>query len=563
MTIKRKLTITVTLLLFLLTGLGLTSIFSLKEVNNSSTVIAQDIIPRLNCINTLNYEMARYRSFEFQHIILTSDSDMQELEGRMETLEKDIESSIKEYQGYSNDDTIKGINTEWVSYIAEHKKLLEASRALDSEKALTIIKGDSKKEFDKIAEAILKLVDENKKLADTASANGDTTYANVRTLIIILVVFAVVFGAIMGVMIIRSVIGPINILKKKLQDLATHGGDLTQHIEIKTKDEMRELALAVNQFIQNIRTIIIEVNQRTEGVETAAVNVKECLGVLSTNIEESSATIEELSAGMEETAAATEEINASSSDIQNASVEMAERAQQGANSANEINKRAGELKNSAIESQKAAISVYQHTKQSLEEALSKSEAISEINVLSEAILGISSQTNLLALNAAIEAARAGEAGKGFAVVADEIRMLAENSKNTVNEIQKVTAEVVTSVNELSDSSKTIMEFFDHTVTKDYQEMVSTGETYGQDGIFVDNLVTDFSATSQELTATIDSIMKALNEIATTVNDGASETQAIAERIIEIVKMVDEVKTNMNISMDNTTMLKEAVNKFTV
>ena len=67
--------------------------------------------------------------------------------------------------------------------------------------------------------------------------------------------------------------------------------------------------------------------------------------------------------------------------------------------------------------------------------------VENIGVLSDSIMNITSQTNLLALNAAIEAARAGEAGKGFSVVADEIGKLAEQSKETILQIQSVTDEV--------------------------------------------------------------------------------------------------------------------------
>jgi methyl-accepting chemotaxis protein len=202
-------------------------------------------------------------------------------------------------------------------------------------------------------------------------------------------------------------------------------------------------------------------------------------------------------------------------------------------------------------------------KKDLEDALKKSEAIAQINTLSQGILEISDQTNLLALNAAIEAARAGEAGKGFAVVADEIRKLAENSKNTVTEIQKVTQEVLYSVSNLTAGSKTIMDFFDTTVMKDYQEMVHIGVNYGNDGVFLDNLVSDFSATSEELTATIDGIILSISEVSDTVSNGAKETQEISSKMVHIVQMVEEVQNQMQVSLENSKTLKKAVNKFTV
>lgn len=563
MTIKKKLIFSYTIILLILLSLGITSIISLKSVNNTSTVIAEELLPRITCSQDLNYNLARYRSFEYEHIVLTDMSSMNDLETRMKDTQTAIENDIQKYKGYSNDSEIATVSSDWEKYVAEHKKLIAASRALDMDTTMSIIKGTSKTEFDEITSVVQSIVDENDASALQISAQGDNTYILVRNIIIVTLIFSVLLGTVIGVFVVQSFKIPLKTLELKLQELVDKGGDLTQSIDIKSKDEIGMLANQVNRFIQNIRAIIIEVNKASDGVENAVGTVAMYMEKLGENVASSSATVQQLSAGMEETAAAAEEVNSSANEIEDASVSMADRAQQGAISANEINSRANELKHNAIKSRGTVNEVYQSTKESLETALERSNAIAQINVLSDTILEISGQTNLLALNAAIEAARAGQAGKGFAVVADEIKTLAENSKNTVNEIQRVTEEVVTSVSELAENTRSFLEFFDSTVVNDYDSMVSTGEAYGNDGVFVDNLVGDFSATAEELTATIEGIMKAMGEVAITVNEGASGTQDIAEKITEIVRMVDEVKLQMDASKQNTKMLQNAVNKFIV
>jgi len=77
------------------------------------------------------------------------------------------------------------------------------------------------------------------------------------------------------------------------------------------------------------------------------------------------------------------------------------------------------------------------------------EAVQEIGVTLNLINDISASTNLLALNASIEAARAGEAGKGFAVVAQEVGNLANSTKESLEEVERIISRVNSNVNQIA------------------------------------------------------------------------------------------------------------------
>ena len=562
-TIKRKLIFSFSFLGILLISLGVFSVGGLSTVNENAKIISKEVIPQLNYGHTLNFEAATFRSLEYQHIGSQNSEDMKAVQQELASLKESIKLHISEQKALNDNEDIQMFEAEWKNYLDVHNQMIAWSNMLKTKEAMDFMASDGKVAYDNMAKSLQTLVKNNEEAARQVSLAGDETYNNAKKLLIIAAIAAFIVGTLMSIFNIVSIIKPIDILKKRLQQLAQNGGDLTQTIQIKSKDEIGELALAVNQFIGNIREIILEVNLCANGVSDSAKSVASYLTLLNNHINDSSATVEELAAGMEETSASTEEVNASSVEIETAIFAMSKKAEGGATAAGEINERANKLKESAVSSKEAAAQIYEKAKDKLETALEQAKAISEISLLSDTILEISGQTNLLALNAAIEAARAGEAGRGFAVVADEIRKLAEHSQNTINKIQSVTAEVVDSVKNLADSSKSVMSFIDTTVTKDYEEQVKTGEAYGEDAVYVDNLVSDFSATSQELTATIQEVIKAISDITITMDEGAKGTQNIAEKITEIVVLTEDINQQMAISTQNAELLKRSVDKFTV
>ncbi|SHI84206.1 methyl-accepting chemotaxis sensory transducer with Cache sensor [Lutispora thermophila DSM 19022] len=373
-----------------------------------------------------------------------------------------------------------------------------------------------------------------------------------------------IISIVITILIAESISKPIKLASNYLNIVST--GDFTGEIPkklLKMKDESGILANAISAMQQSISNIIKEVVDESTNVSEMLININAKMEQLNKNIEEISATTEELSAGIEETSASTQEMNATSEEIESAIEGIASKAQEAAIAVSNVTGMSEEMKQKAIISKETALEIYEKAKNDLQKAIEKSKAVAKINELSEAILEITSQTNLLALNAAIEAARAGEAGKGFAVVAEEIRKLAEGSKNTVSSIQEMTMLIFEAVNDLSSSSGEIMNFIDEKVINDYNYLVSSSEKYSESSVTINDMINEFSATSEELLASMHNMVKAINEISASSSEEAQGASNIAQDATEIAQMANEVINAAGLAKGKSELLIGVVSKFKI
>ncbi len=565
--IKGKMIFLVGILLVFIVGICFYSLMVLRNVNEKSAIISNQMLPGIVYTEDLKTMTSDYRILEYEHIITQDKEIKKEKETAMLVLKKNIQVSLSDYEKTVNtnkdDELVNQVKQNWDQYLTLHDQVIDFSLKLKTIEAMQIMNGDSKTAFDTASNALVQLVELNKDMADEEKSDGNRQYDEAVKFSYGAMIIGIILSILIVTVIIRSIMKSIHILNKELNQLSDKGGDLTQEIRVSSRDEINQLAGSINKFISNIKLIVQSVNLNSDSTDTIIKHIKSSMTELSSDIEGISATTEQISAGMEETAASSEVMTATAQQIVKSVQDITEKSSQGAVKVGEISNRAEEVKKYVTEAQRETYDILTSTRGNLEQSIKDSKIVEEIVVLSNAIMEITEQTNLLALNAAIEAARAGDAGKGFSVVADEIRKLAEGSKKAVEEIQSITSKVTQSVNSLSDNSNNLLTFMSTNIDKDYKMFLEVAGNYSEDAYFVDNLVTDFNMTSQMLKTSITQIMTTIDGVAAAAGEGSEGTADIAQKVSGINSMSMDVLNEIIKAQDNVSHLKGEISKFKV
>jgi methyl-accepting chemotaxis protein len=254
----------------------------------------------------------------------------------------------------------------------------------------------------------------------------------------------------------------------------------------------------------------------------------------------SSAT-EQLAASMEEIAATLDQLVNGSRDVLDRIQMMNDSADNGNDTVSNIKNRAITMHHETLESKEHAIKVLQDIGSQLEEAVKESRSVEKINELTDNILNIASQTNLLALNASIEAARAGDAGRGFAVVADEIRSLAENSRDTANDIQNISVLVTNAVSKLAENAEDMLKFVGTDVIKDYDGFVDIVNQYQADADLMAQILGEVSEQVNVINDTMREMSTNMDDVSSTVGESARAVSSVAEDAALLVGAIGNIQ----------------------
>lgn len=361
----------------------------------------------------------------------------------------------------------------------------------------------------------------------------DASSPVLNTALIILCV-SIVIGGILILFIISAITKPLRKLVTTSAKISS--GDLTEVIDIHSKNELGQLGESFNEMSASLRSVI---------------------GVIQTSVENVASSSEELTASAAQTSKATEHITLAIEQFSDGNEAQSEKLETSSNHLSQMNEgiskvaqASSTITKSSIKSSEAAGSgekLVEHTvgqMKTIDQSVQKAEAVvkgletksQDITSILNVINGIADQTNLLALNAAIEAARAGEYGRGFSVVAEEVRKLAVQSADSAKEIEGLIQEIVREIS----TSLSMFQSVNHEVKEGLQITDKTAESFKQ----IYEMTSQISGELQNLNATVEQLSAGSQEVSSAVEDISEVSKESSAGIQDIAASAEEQLASM-------------------
>lgn len=555
---KKRLSITIVILVpvFILGALAVFSniaaISNLKKVNMTAVTIADEHMVNISQLSNIEKELQEIHKKALSHIIATDLDTLIAMVAEMRAEQEVLDQYLMEYKNSLDEEDTTAYNTILSNYDTmkyEIANLMAFSGNAEKEKAFVLANGTIKQCSDEMQRQVEGMMERAQESAMQASNVLTAEYNRAvfkNTLIVVLSVIAFVITLYsVFILIIRKLIIANHEINDIINGIDQSQGDLTKRISILSNDEIADLGNGINTFMGKLQSIMKMIIENSRKLEEVVSEVQQSVRTSNDSASDLSAVTEELSATMQEVGHSATIINQNADSVRSEVEMIADKCSSINDYSKKMKENADKMELDARTNMKETSTKVQEILEVLNQAIEDSKSVEQVNGLTNDILKISSQTNLLALNASIEAARAGEAGKGFAVVADEIRQLASSSRQTANRIQEINSVVINAVHNLAGHSNNLVEYMTDSILPEFENFVSSGEQYRDNATYIEGVMNEFTAKTDDLKRAVDEIASSIETITDAIEEGAKGVTGAAESTQILVTDMENISNRMD------------------
>ena len=566
--VKNKIMIPVLLLAVIAFATSILSIMNADSISKKGDDIANNYLVTIENVGYLSESTQKLTRSAYSYIVAEGDAAKKSVKDNIESLKSEIDGYMKDYEQTldENEETAyssyKNYYSQFLTQFGVLEKYVDTNQTVNASK---LANNNLVDVCNSLESALDDMTNSEVEAADHAMRQMHALAAFAKTTGGVCFVFAI--GALIVAFLIstRKVVNPIVKTNKELKEISAlindNNGDLTKRVNVKSSDEIGQLAQGINQFLDILQNTIGKIVEGSKNLDNMINSVGENVTVSNDNAQDVSSAMEELSATMQEIAATIQTVNDNTESVGKNVVDIADKTEQINNYSQDMRERADSLAKSADENKRTTDEMVGNIVGTLKKAIEDSKSVERVNELTGEILNISSQTNLLALNASIEAARAGEAGKGFAVVADEIRQLADSSRDTANNIQAINEHVTSAVYQLIDNSNKIIKYIEETILADYDSFVQAGAQYNEDACYISETMQEFAEKTEKLKELMKNTVESIEGISSGVEQSANAVTSSAVSTSQLVEQMNSIDKEMSESRNTVGELKAQTDVF--
>ncbi|WP_411680999.1 methyl-accepting chemotaxis protein [Clostridium thailandense] len=565
LSVKKKLFTVFSIVCIFIVVIGVEGILSSAKINSSSRILYSRNLISIKNLGEVNGNVNDMRA---AYNRLVFERDRTKLDGYLKVInDLDIknEKNIKECESLITMPEEKRVfdnfKNELMKYIEIRNNAIDFAKNGNYDEAIKISNSTLTEIKISLLGKLQECIDINAKFAKKANLDNIDQFNNVRYRILDYTIVAFLIIVFMTYILGKNIMSPLKNIRELAQRLSNY--DFSTSVEIMGKDEFGQTAIDLNIAQENVGNLVKVIIKNSQDLSASSEELSATVQEISSKSITIDQSVETIASSMQEYGAATEEISAFIEEVNSNINILSSKATEGSNNANQSKKRATEVKSNSQKAINDTRTTYIEKQENMQKAIKDGKIVDNIKVMAETIGSITRQTNLLALNAAIEAARAGEHGKGFAVVAEEVRKLAEQSSDSIINIQSTIAKVKLAFDSSVNTGSDMLEFINTNVDKQFNDYSEIGNKYYNDSNFVSKMSEEIASMSKEITAMVGQVSEAIQNMAQTSQKSSKEAEMIKDSIDETTKAIEQVAITAQNQSELSQKLNEMIQKFKI